>query len=709
MSPKNNNKQVSAAVRILQQKRDASARATHLMVKNDSLITYESGILGQAAGKKFFSATFLERKIMSTKTITKRIALVAASALAIAGFSAVPANASATNTWTHSLTSGTGTGTATATGKAVTGTYAPITLTFATETRPVVTLASAGVGTLAIPTIAAATGQNVTTTAVTSTGATIFGSNSTSDTPGVLTTGLSSLAGTKTLNFSATSAEAGVQTITVVGSSGTSTLTITWAAAAAASTANSTVYYHETATGTATTVVAAAPTSDSTAAVLSTAGAQRGIILVRIKDDQSPSAGKNSEITSVSVSGPGLVSTVVDGTATTGSQSATANSATITDAGYVAYAVLGSGVSGAATYTVTHTTSKGVSTVLATKVINFYGTRAATITAVQNNFVAGVSAQLGGTPSAATGSGAFTVTAKDSNGNNVGGIDATVRSGSATTAGWWIESSNTTCISKSIGVDLGAGTGATSTNNAVGVYELSIAGGAASATSGCSADVEIKYTVPTTLAVISAGKFKVAVGGTTISTLTLTPGSSSVRPGEKVTLTLTAKDSKGFAVADGDYSIFNADGATDSTAYAGMTSSASLTANPFAVAAGDGTGSKDITIVNGEAESSFFAPYFTGDVILSAKLATTTDLATALDASTLTTTVSVDASDSSSSLALDAANAATDAANNAYDEAQNATQAASDALAAVTALAAQVKTLIASVKKLTAAVAKLKK
>jgi len=89
MSPKDNNKQVSAAVRILQQKRDASARATHLMVKNDPLITYEKAIFDQAAGKKFFSATFLERKIMSTKTSFKRIALVAASALAIGGFSAV--------------------------------------------------------------------------------------------------------------------------------------------------------------------------------------------------------------------------------------------------------------------------------------------------------------------------------------------------------------------------------------------------------------------------------------------------------------------------------------------------------------------------------------------------------------------------------------------------------------------------------------------
>ncbi len=103
MSPKDNNKQVSAAVRILQQKRDASARATHLMVKNDPLITYETGILGQAVGKKFFSATFLERKIMSTKTSFKRIALVAASALAIAGFSAVPAHAGAQAAQTTTL------------------------------------------------------------------------------------------------------------------------------------------------------------------------------------------------------------------------------------------------------------------------------------------------------------------------------------------------------------------------------------------------------------------------------------------------------------------------------------------------------------------------------------------------------------------------------------------------------------------------------
>ena len=76
MWPKDNKKQVSAAVRILQQKRDASARATHLKATD--------GIVPSVT---------IERKIMSTKTSIKRIALVAAAALALGGFSAVSASA----------------------------------------------------------------------------------------------------------------------------------------------------------------------------------------------------------------------------------------------------------------------------------------------------------------------------------------------------------------------------------------------------------------------------------------------------------------------------------------------------------------------------------------------------------------------------------------------------------------------------------------
>ena len=66
-----------------------------LSLKKYPLINYEKALLGQATGGKFPSVTFIERKQMSTKTSFKRIALVAASALAIAGFSAMPAHAAA--------------------------------------------------------------------------------------------------------------------------------------------------------------------------------------------------------------------------------------------------------------------------------------------------------------------------------------------------------------------------------------------------------------------------------------------------------------------------------------------------------------------------------------------------------------------------------------------------------------------------------------
>jgi trimeric autotransporter adhesin len=82
---------VSDAIRILQRKRDASARATHLMVGKDSLITYEKALTDQAEGGIVPNSTLFERNIMSTKTSIKRIALVAAAALTLGGFSVITA------------------------------------------------------------------------------------------------------------------------------------------------------------------------------------------------------------------------------------------------------------------------------------------------------------------------------------------------------------------------------------------------------------------------------------------------------------------------------------------------------------------------------------------------------------------------------------------------------------------------------------------
>ena len=46
-------KQVSVAVRILQRNRDESARASHLVVKKGSLMTYERAVFGQAERENF--------------------------------------------------------------------------------------------------------------------------------------------------------------------------------------------------------------------------------------------------------------------------------------------------------------------------------------------------------------------------------------------------------------------------------------------------------------------------------------------------------------------------------------------------------------------------------------------------------------------------------------------------------------------------------
>ena len=121
--------QVSRAIRILRGNRDESARASHLVAKKGWFVNDESVLVSQAEREKCSQSTFSERKIMSTKTAFKRVALVAAAALAIGGVSAVSANAALTSgtnvvTWTATGSAGTS---AAATVGGVVGT--PITLT----------------------------------------------------------------------------------------------------------------------------------------------------------------------------------------------------------------------------------------------------------------------------------------------------------------------------------------------------------------------------------------------------------------------------------------------------------------------------------------------------------------------------------------------------------------------------------------------------
>ena len=85
--------QVSRAIRILRGNRDESARASHLVVNKDQFVNNELLQIDQAEKEKCSQSTFSERKIM--KTAFKRVALVAAAALAIGGVTAVSAQAAA--------------------------------------------------------------------------------------------------------------------------------------------------------------------------------------------------------------------------------------------------------------------------------------------------------------------------------------------------------------------------------------------------------------------------------------------------------------------------------------------------------------------------------------------------------------------------------------------------------------------------------------
>jgi hypothetical protein len=653
MSPKDNNKQVSAAVRILQQKRDASARATHLMVKNDSLITYERAFGSQAAVKRFFAATFLERKKMSTKTSIKRIALVAASALAIGGFSVISApqaNAAATASIALSGSGAVGSTTAvtaglTYTANALSGSYFPTVTITAGSSDTAYLIASTGVGSMYG---AATPGTN---------GGSVTYNNNTSTTAGfawhkgaAVSTG-TSFVDTNTVAFAVTSATAGDQVITLTPVAATNkplTLTITWGAAAVVTAAASTSYISTVKTDSATADVASIQ-------VPNTAGSQQAVISVTTNSATATTI--NGTGLRATISGPGTLGithaadfpAANDAAYTTASSgrdiSVSATTAAASDRYIVT--VWGDGTSGVSTITLTAGT-----TVLATETLTFYGAVASLKAAAKKN--------VANTGSATTA--ALDVVAYDAAGVVVPSVGLTITSGTTATIASFTSTSSTAA-------QVAAGTAVvdvTGISGKFGAVVLTIA------------DTSTKLI--TTTATVN-------VGATEAATVTAAFDAASYNAGDKVTLTLTALDKNGVPVADST----------------GGANSLAITTN----GAVQGTLPTASAFALGKQVITFYAPLVSANLQANIKLAAGAEWATALDDTTIVAEATVQG-DSTASLALDAANAATDAANNAYDEAQNATQAASDALAAVTALAAQVKSLIASVKKLTAAVAKLR-
>ena len=671
MSTQRGNKN-SDAIRILQRDRDASARATHLKA--------EIGMVPNST---------IERKIMSTKTSIKRIALVAAAALTLGGFSAVSANAAYTQisaTPADAPTQAIGQDAATGDGGigGVAGPANSLVVNIQQKTdSPTTTTYGAYIvisgGTISSAlrgTLATSAGETGTASSqVADTGTVIAANGLSAVFPGgdTSTAGIATYAGLPAgfiRSIRINTPAAGTLTISVYNattkganpsaynSTPDLTKTITVSAAGVSGTVSaalSTVYDSTTTSTTAnanmSSVLVSANAGGSSAQVRYDAAFldANGVNL---------STSKPTATWSVTLTGPGSLLAA----GASGLSGTTAGARVLTGTGgSPAVLLFGDGTSGTSTLTF----SSG-STVIATKTVVFYSTTVKSLSATVLNKYVGIPVTGYTEPRSATSTGSndtyISVTAKDATGNSVPSASLTATSSDATvvTAGTVVyDSTDLTYYVNLTGVARGKAT--ITIKDSTGLITT-------------TADVQV----------VKAVADKVV----------FSTNNASYSAGEKVKVQLTATTSDSEPIADGTY--------------AGLIKDTMTTTIALGSGSLFGTSGNNPSFQNGVASISVYAPMFSGTIGVSYYLGSAkTLMSTALQAvaaagTEQTGSIVINGQGDSSSLAYDAASAATDAANNAYEEAQNATQAASDALAAVKALAVQVKALIALVNKIKA-------
>ena len=665
-------------------------------------MTYESAFFDQAEREKCSQSTFSERKIMSTKTAFKRVALVAAAALAIGGISAVSAYATPT--------AGQVTPTFPASVSAVTGTYTTVTLNAGSNDK-YYTITSSGVGSVLYPSAPQspdATGLVAGASEVWYAGATPGATNFNG-----AGAGDSMAASTDVLTFSVYSATAGTQTLTITGNStAANTTTITWGAAAVLSAANSFVVpnnatdivHTSIGTGTGTLKATSAGADSSISLVGTTPSVLAGGATVGLYNNATTPAGITGDTISASVSGPGLlkianitaISSLTNGyptagtsSATVGALSAAGRSVTAAAAGQFAEVQLFSdGTTGTSTVTVSDSTA-GV--VLGTFTVTFYSITIAKLTATVNNSV----------PLAANS--AFT----SANGEGFAGANGTANTAPVTVVA--ADANGNAIPNQAAEIAVSSGTPTVATVAATPSWDTLGAFYYPTITPVSEGKTVLTFTdVSTGLVVATA---TVTVAAAVVATLTPSSDAQSYDPGTKVVYTLTAKDAAGNPVADGTYTALLSTLPTSNVGLQGSLPTA------------------NVTFTAGVANYALYAPLATANVAIAGGVigvsAGAANYASALDAANLAevdfaTTGSSDtaanAATDAANEATDAANAATDAANAAADSADAATQAAQDAgdkadaaLAAVTALSQQVTTLLSKVAALATAIAKITK
>jgi trimeric autotransporter adhesin len=593
-----------------------SARAIHYVVQKDTLMTYVSALIAQA-DPGIVSGSTIERKKMSTKTIYKRIALVAVAALGAGVLSVAPASADELpGSQVTAVTVATET-TAPAVGSAVFvkfgATFAALTAAAgnsadSTQFRAAITAFPTG-GSVAITsnTAAAATPAGTATpVAVTAgTAPTTAATASTNEVTVTLaaenTTAWSAQTLTYLAGFNFTPTKAGVYEVTVWRDTDDAddidvseirnSVSITVAAAATYSSALSTMH---SVTGNGT---AAATSTTNAVALLATATratATRAAITVTLRDSANATMASGNTLTAVmtGVGGFGSTTVTADTPGATDCSATTVERVKTLAADAVNTLTLCSdGNSGVGTVTVSITNAAGVTTVLGTKTITYYGT-VATLSATVLQGIArpgaanGDKSQNAATQATLALTPAVVVVAKDANGVIVPGLTVV-----GTPTDLTIVASSTTD---------GAVNGTTD-KNGPGYYNFDVTGGAA-ANVGKSTTVVYSTTLADGVSKISSAPVTIALAGTPAA-VTWALDKTSYTPGEKVTITVTAKDAAGNNAADGTYA----------NLFAGAT-----------VLGGQITGSTpaaSVEIVGGKAAYTAFAPGSSGSYVISNTLA----------------------------------------------------------------------------------------
>ena len=574
---------------------------------------------------------------MSTKTILKRVALVAAAALAMGGITAVAASA------TNGITSDSFTvaGAASATTTATVGTASTLALTYT--------------GVAANTTDVAALAGTITSSPITSAGGAItftptVGATSVNDTGTagafIATTATGRVTYYVTASF--TPDVAGTYVLKLASSGALNNTFVAWtinvAAVPAVDAADSTTNLNIGNANLATADVASPIVAD-------TAGIKGGVIFVTSKNSSGTDLSA-STVLSASVTGPGSISI---GAANTGA--GTSGRAVTGAAGNQYIAFYGDGTAGVGTITISAGT-----TVIATRSITFYGVASKiTLTAV-NGVIDAETAATATLNLVTANNDVLVVVATDVNGKVVpltaGNLTITPASTAIVASGF---------IDQNGAHFAGGGTSGTACSTTSTCVNLNgVHGGIGSTT--------VTVTDSTTGLVSNAVTVRTSSGVPT--SVVFTTNASNYTAGQNGTLTETVKDAVGILPA-GTYTVFSGPNM--------VTTSMALAVNNLPTLA-------TLTINNaGIATQTFNAPLSDG---------TATINATGAAGVTITPTSLVVASNAAASIkeAIDAANAATAAATAAGVIASQAVQAAKDAGAqaasAVAAVAALNKVVI---------------